>query len=374
MRRVRPSRILLAAAAVGALAPVRATAAQTPARAPAAARDTALASAVADTGVASPRALPTIYAAGRFYVRPITAAGDTLLFYTDTGGGLFLRPAAAVRLDAPRKVLAVSGEDTLFGTPMPPLAPGAWIPAPPPRGVLPVFEPPGATELFGDTVDGMLGQQWFGGRAWTFDYPGETLYVLPPGIGPAVAPEHRVPLAFRTDSAGARSLEFPRIRVLIDGDSLDLLFDTGATTFLTDSARAVLADGGAAERATSFITRGIYERWRKRHPDWRVITDAERGTGADAIQVPAMDVAGFVTGPVWFTTRPDANFHAFMARFMDRQVEGALGGSALRPFRITVDYPAATASFERPLGAAPDAETPRTDRPRGSTTDRRSRS
>jgi hypothetical protein len=32
----------------------------------------------------------------------------------------------------------------------------------------------------------------------------------------------------------------------------------------------------------------------------------------------------------------------------DKQVEGALGGSALRYFRVTVDYPNAAAAFERP--------------------------
>jgi hypothetical protein len=53
------------------------------------------------------------------------------------------------------------------------------------------------------------------------------------------------------------------------------------------------------------------------------------------------------SGPVWFTRRPDPNFHQFMSQFMDRQVEGALGGSALKFFRVTVDYPRAVAVFER---------------------------
>jgi hypothetical protein len=36
-----------------------------------------------------------------------------------------------------------------------------------------------------------------------------------------------------------------------------------------------------------------------------------------------------------------------MARFMDRPVDGALGGSALKYFRVVVDYPNAVAIFER---------------------------
>jgi len=44
------------------------------------------------------------------------------------------------------------------------------------------------------------------------------------------------------------------------------------------------------------------------------------------IQVPNVEVAGLGSGPVWFTTRPNSNFHQFMSKFMDKQVDGALGG------------------------------------------------
>ena len=53
-------------------------------------------------------------------------------------------------------------------------------------------------------------------------------------------------------------------------------------------------------------------------------------------------------GPVWFTRRPDPNFHQFASFWTDKQVEGALGGSALKYFRVTLDYPNAVAVFERP--------------------------
>jgi hypothetical protein len=66
------------------------------------------------------------------------------------------------------------------------------------------------------------------------------------------------------------------------------------------------------------------------------------------IEVPEVRIAGQSVGPVWFTQRPDAAFHDFMAQWMDRPVDGALGGSAFRFFRMTVDYPRARASFVRP--------------------------
>ena len=57
------------------------------------------------------------------------------------------------------------------------------------------------------------------------------------------------------------------------------------------------------------------------------------------IRVPQVKIAGNVVGPVWFTRRDDHNFHQYMSSMMDRQIDGALGGSALKYLRIIVDYP-----------------------------------
>jgi hypothetical protein len=65
------------------------------------------------------------------------------------------------------------------------------------------------------------------------------------------------------------------------------------------------------------------------------------------ILVPVVSVTGFSVGPVWFTERPDTNFRKFMSQWMDRRVEGAVGGNVFRFFRLTVDYPAALAYFAR---------------------------
>ena len=48
-------------------------------------------------------------------------------------------------------------------------------------------------------------------------------------------------LGFQKDDAGKHTMHFPRITVRIDGEDLDLLFDTGATTQLTPAALAALA-------------------------------------------------------------------------------------------------------------------------------------
>src|SRR3546814_17047659 len=87
------------------------------------------------------------------------------------------------------------------------------------------------------------------------------------------------------------------------------------------------------------------QRWRERHPDWPYI---DKGDGGMAmIQVPAVEIAGYRTGPAWFSERPDRAFHEFMAQWMDQPVDGALGGETFQGFRITVDYRAETAVFER---------------------------
>ena len=88
-------------------------------------------------------------------------------------------------------------------------------------------------------------------------------------------------------------------------------------------------------------------RWMKRNPHWRVIDKAEQSTGLPIIEVPEVTIAGYTVGPVWFTFRPDNNFHQFISGLMDHRVEGALGGSVLQYFRVTVDYPNALALFEQ---------------------------
>ena len=55
------------------------------------------------------------------------------------------------------------------------------------------------------------------------------------------------------------------------------------------------------------------------------------------IQVPVVYIAGYDVGPVWFTRRADANFHSYLSQWMERRVEGALGGSLLQYFSMVVE-------------------------------------
>jgi hypothetical protein len=257
-----------------------------------------------------PHTLPSRFEAGLIYVEPVTDSGVALSLFTDTGGGLLLSTSAADKLGA-AYTLPDDGKPRgpVGQMPWPRFAAEAWIPQPvgTDEGIAIMQVPPHMP-----LRDGMLGAQWFANRCWEFDYPKEVLRQLECGALPDVAAEHRVPLHFQRDEAGEHSTAFPRITVEVDGEPLELLFDTGATLDFTDAALAQIADGEPATRAGGFITQTVAARWRERHPEWLWIDQGERGTGMTLVQVANVRVAGYDSGPAWFAVRPDANFHEFM--------------------------------------------------------------
>lgn len=290
------------------------------------------------TGSASAQSsLPAVFRHDRIFLRPSTTTGDTATFYTDTGGGLYVTPELLTRLGiAARSDSTIALAQLGFTDPIPPPLGSA-------SGRLQVYYGPSPPAI---SWDGLLGQAWFADRIWALDYRQHTLRLLP--SPPPLDARHTVALGFQTDSLGNRAASFPRIRVAIDGDSLDLLFDTGAMVQLTHNAkRALRVDADIV--GASFITTEVFTRWRTRHPDWQTVESADSmARGMAMIRVPAISVAGYQIGPVWFTQRPDPNFHQYMSQWMDRQVDGALGGSAFRHFgEIFIDYPDARAHFDR---------------------------
>ncbi|MDQ6691055.1 MAG: hypothetical protein M3Z18_11155 [Gemmatimonadota bacterium] len=300
-----------------------------------------------------PSAIPTRYDEHRFYVTPVTTGGDTLAFILDSGiASDLLSTEVAARLRLPREPM-VQGADTLWLAALPALSPAASIPAPDPAGPLQgrflVVPLAGQGLLIARAGDaGVIGSSWLGNRVWTFDYPGRRLLLYPIGARPLPLAAHQVALGFAADAVGRRTSGLPRITVQIDGDSLDMLFDTGATMNVSDSALAALADGRPSRRAGSFVVESVFERWRRHHPEWRVIEGAEVPTGFAMIEVPQLEIGGYRVGPAWFTARRDRDYHRAMDHLMDRPVVGSLGGSALHFFAVTIDYPRAVASFARP--------------------------
>jgi hypothetical protein len=297
---------------------------------------------VAAPHVAEGHALPVELASDRWFLVATTASGEPLRIYLDSAGGMFLTKATAARL-----ALAVETETTEDGKGDVVVFP-ALADAKVPRSYgdrIPLFDPGDA-----DVADGMFGAPWFRGHAFTFDYPNKRL-ILRDAPLPAVAPEHRVVVHFPVDDKGAPTSAYGRIEMTVDGAAIDMLLDTGATTTLTDEARTALG-GDARARATSFITKTIFDRWHAAHPEWRVIEHADqvgKGDTMPMIEVPIVRVGGYDVGPVWFTWRPDKAFHEWMAQWMDKPTEGALGGDAFHTLRVSVDWATGAATFERQL-------------------------
>jgi hypothetical protein len=196
--------------------------------------------------------------------------------------------------------------------------------------------------------DGTFGTWWFAERVWEFDYPKNSVSVLSDWSPSATDRPAR--LGFRSGPDGKRELNFPRIAVSIDGESFEMLLDTGATAELTQTSAPVFGLEPGDLVGISYITRSSLERWVVRHPEWKVLDGAEGITGhaLPMIEVPEVVIAGIAAGPVWFAQRPDPVFRESMSEMMDRQIEGAIGGSALKYYRFILDYPGSAAYFARP--------------------------
>ncbi|SPE61289.1 conserved exported hypothetical protein [Verrucomicrobia bacterium] len=277
--------------------------------------------------------LPTRYSSGRFFIEPITETGVKLSLLADTGGGLFLTKSVVERCGlAPIRFLSLNR------TRLPAFRPQSRIPEP--TGAerwMPVVDTEG---------DGMLGQRWFAGGVWVFDYPAQKVILKARGFRPnAELANNAVPLGFRMEW-GIRTSNHPRFVVTVAGEPVDCLLDTGATVWLSPEAQRVMNDSEAEERATSLVAASLFERWRKGHPDWRVVEKGCQRTGAALIEVPEVQVNGLKAGPVWFTRRADENLK-WMSAFMDKPIAASMGGNFLRYFKVTVDYPKALAYFQR---------------------------
>jgi hypothetical protein len=303
--------------------------------------------------IGKPVLIPTRYEGHRFIAVPTTEDNITLSLFTDSAGGLFLYEDVAERLHLSPISMRGAAENgqPLRSVALPTFKPTAAIP--PPLGseggrlfVFPRQQDERSSAI--SRHDGMLGQQWFAGRVWRFDYPNKRLFWLHADDLPRHDKAHEVKLGFKTDASGRRVANFARIPVEIDGEIIDFLFDTGATNVLPSDVLQKIGDGGPAERATSFLVRSVFEKLKKRHPDWRALDGIKTLTGDAMIEVPKIKIGGYEVGPVWFTVQRDFAFHNYMAQFTDKPTEGAIGGSALHYLQVTVDWPNAVAVFKAP--------------------------
>ena len=192
--------------------------------------------------------------------------------------------------------------------------------------------------------DIFLGQYFFLGKAWTFDYPNEKIFVHTPIIKTKDGEKNIQFLGLKKDKDGNKLFGHTSIKMIIDGDTLDMLFDTGASFILTDSGKIRL-NTESKSLAGSFIAKSVYDKWVYRHPDWKIFKASDMGT--NIIEVPEIKIGQYLVGPVLFSVRPDEVWSEWMIKSMDKIVKGALGGSALKFFKVRVDYNNELIEFSR---------------------------
>lgn len=306
------------------------------------------------TALEKPILLPADFVDNRIIVRPKTKSGIIINFLTDTGGGLVITPEGVKKANLHVYKENIDDEEKVVVM-WPEMLDEQWIPpllGEKGQGKLNLLDTSNGEgrfvqRLFQDDVNGLLGQAWFANRIWTFDYLQKRMLYHGALDLMKLNKHGYVELGFQKNQQGVRTNSFPRIRATIDGEVIDFLFDTGATLQLTEEGFNEINDHGSRIRGTSFISENVFNKWKSRHPEWRIIENAEQDTGFPIIEVPEISVAGYLVGPVWFTYRHNASFHQFMSQWMDKKVEGALGGSALQYFKITIDYSQGLALFEQ---------------------------
>ncbi|MDR9418198.1 hypothetical protein [Gracilimonas sp.] len=310
--------------------------------------------------------LPAKFEANQIYIETVTMEKDTIKFFTDTGGGgIFITQQLADNLDLKIEKEKAGGRQLMVAD-IPELQSNYKIPfmhydfdsaketvlnrkkdlfankmlvMPPATGMNKKLQEEGVID------EGMLGQDWFATRIWTIKYGEEELLLHNSFNSDNLRQEHMVDLFFSKDDRNRHKTHLPRIQAYVNGERLNFLLDTGATTFVSNNAHKKMDDNLPPTRGASYITQSKFEKWHEENPNWQVIKKGEKFTGANYIKVPEIRIAGHTVGPVWFTTRPDQVFREHMASMMDKEIIGALGGSVFQFFQMTLHYPEEYAIF-----------------------------
>jgi hypothetical protein len=304
----------------------------------------------------------------RFYLRMPVLNGDTVLAYCDTGGGLSMLVQSERN-----KAIVNRASFGIFNGLLPmkyilfsELVPDSNFPSPHPlrnRSLRNPFSlitnpylavPPLDRELKAGLeampeMGAFMGQDFFMYKSWTFDYPGQQIWVNTPLNHAQMALPNVQKIGLKKNLNQESIFGHASMNMIVDGDSIDVLFDTGATSLLTEAGKKQFATSKKTI-GSSFIAASIFQKWKEKHPDWKYYPAAE--WLGDMIEVPVIEIGGYQVGPVLFSKRQDEVWSEGMINTMDKVVQGAIGGSALKFFKVTVDYNSDLIKFERPLSQA----------------------
>jgi predicted aspartyl protease len=287
--------------------------------------------------------VPTVYEAGHFFATPTLANGQVLRLLVDTGGGginYWLQESTAARLGLQKASCPELADAPLVAAPE--YQPDKGLPKPKTYcGAISALVPEDGIDT---TMDGVVGSSYLPDHIWTFDYPRRTLSIEAPSWMPPNN-AHALHMNLPATRKGQVRQSFPRIKVTVAGEDVDMLLDTGATARPTTEGLATMGTSVVkGEGTTSYATARLISHWHDAHPNWAVLDNADGLIGPKrAIRVPSVEIGGWAVGPVWFVERPNANFEQVMSSMMDGTVHGAIGANVLSSFRMTLDYVHATA-------------------------------
>ena len=309
--------------------------------------------------------LPSVFIKGeRFYIKMPTSPGDTLLAFGDSGGGIsMLLPHTVAKSHLQSKLKSgifqgitpvnyIVFKDLVNDSNIPPPFPLRIyiIRRPFARVEVPfLLVPPNVDEIkeftkFMPGIDIFLGQNFFMGKAWTFDYIHQQVWVNTPISIKDEGKPGVQRLGFKKNGNHEPIFGHPRMVIEINGEVIDVLFDTGASILLSDSGKKQM-NTDALTIGGSFIAASIFDKWRKEHPEWKYYKEADKKR--DVIEVPIVKIGDIEVGPVLFSKRPDEDWSKGMIRTMDKIVKGAIGGSAFKYLKVTIDYSSELIKFEQ---------------------------
>ena len=271
--------------------------------------------------------LPCIFENNLISLSVASSEADTLHFYLDTGGKNFFYKSGLKKLgigNSKKNLWNKSNIETLFANQKLPIADEKEI---------------YLVEAGLSKFDGMLGREWFANKIWKFDYVNQKFSNIDTIEDSSIIQDNIVQLNFKREISGNHTFHLPRIQIIVDSDTLSVLFDTGAQANLSDEAQEELQKNKLI--ATSFINATTFDKWSEKHPEWKVVKDADVSfeSKSDMIIVPSVKIGNKTISSVEFVKRDDINFKTMSDIFMDKEIVGAIGGNAFLQLKtFLIDY------------------------------------
>ena len=181
--------------------------------------------------------------------------------------------------------------------------------------------------------DGFIGADWYADKAWKLDYKNKKVSYS--RMSSEITGAERI--GFKVLN-GKRVTHQPTMSIEIDGKKYFMLFDTGATANYSSDARKTIKLKDQFCGA-SFMKASLFDLLSKKYPLWKIIKSGDHFSGgSDLLKIPAIKVGGHIVGPIWFAKRSNAVYEKYSKKYVDRPIDGAVGGNILKNFLVTIDY------------------------------------